>query len=96
VDDLHYVLRNHFGISICGANPPTDEYNEKLRTVRECPGIASIDRFAKALFAFMTDEGSDIIASAFSPSKCPMPTAGHAERREMELVRIIFTSPLRM
>jgi hypothetical protein len=46
-DDIHFVLQNHFGISISGATAPfprvtiyasTDDDNEKLHTVRECAG----------------------------------------------------------
>jgi hypothetical protein len=45
VDDIHYVIQNHFRISISGANQPipgiimhtsTNESNEKLHTVHEC------------------------------------------------------------
>jgi hypothetical protein len=44
-DDIHYILQNRFGMSVSGsehpipelsARTPTDEYREKLRTVREC------------------------------------------------------------
>jgi histone H3/H4 len=44
-DDVHYVLQNRFGMSLSVATrpvpdfavrSPTEEYRDKLRTVREC------------------------------------------------------------